>query len=707
LWWEQSKRLSHEALLCLVDATENVTFFTVCGIEAGGDLSVRTCSKSLYQDPQRASVVVRLVEPYELDIERLMMSLSNPAAGIHVLCEFPGVLLPSFYPTLKALQNMSVTLDLPFDEILAPSDTRVSTTGLQPPSYAMKPGFKFHLDSIVGTEHLELSVTETFDYAALTANSSLDEAQQTAVISALSRKLALIQGPPGTGKSFTGVALIKVLLGNADKAKLGPIVCVCYTNHALDQLLEHLVKDGIQGIIRIGSRSKSEILKSLNLRDAVHSVERTSTERRRYAANKSSVEDEAEAMTPLLEELMNHKDPQVVSDFLRRKSYRQYGQLDRSEVDEDGFKMVDNDSRPPLMKWLHPRKKLGSQVDPGSTTRNRSLEQLQVVDVWSMTLSERKALHDHWTEALKDDILRRLSSGLSAVAENMAELGQCRKEDELRALTKAKVIGVTTSGLARNLKVLRRLQSKVLVCEEAGEVLEAHLLTALLPSVEHAILIGDHQQLKPQIANYELSSENPRGVQYSLDISLFERLLHPTITQADAATMPCSTLKTQRRMHRSIAQLIRGTLYPGLIDHQSVHDYPAVEGMRNRLFWFDHDYPESSVEKQDSTSHTNDFEVEMVTALVHHVVRQSVYSSEDVAVLTPYLGQLVKLRKKLASSFEIVVGDRDEADLEKEGLNADVQNTMQTLGVQKTSLSKAVRIATVDNFQVGSILLTD
>jgi AAA domain/CCCH-type zinc finger len=707
LWWAQSKRLSHDALLCLVDATENVTFFTVWGNEAGGGLSDRTCSKSLYEDPQWASVVVRLVEPFELDIKRLMMSLSNPASGTHVLCEFPGVLLPSFYPTLKALQKMSMSLDLPFDEIIAPSDTRVNTMGLQPPSYAMKPGFKFDLKSIVGNEHLELSVTDTFDYAALAANSTLDEAQQTAVINALSRKLALIQGPPGTGKSFTGVALIKVLLDNADKATLGPIVCVCYTNHALDQLLEHLVKDGIEGIIRVGSRSKSEILKSLNLRDAVQSGERTSTERRRFAINRSSIEDEAEAMQPLLEDLMNHKHPKVVRKFLRHKFLGQYRQLYRNEEDEDGYEKVDNDARQPLIKWLHPKKSYDSQFEAGSSATNRSLGQLQGIDVWSMTLPERKALYNHWIEALRDDILRELSSSLLTVSEHMEELGQCRKEDDLRALTKAKVIGVTTSGLARNLEVLRRLQTKVLVCEEAGEVLEAHLLTALLPSVEHAILIGDHQQLKPQIANYELSSENPRGVQYSLDISLFERLLHPNVPQADAVPIPYSTLKTQRRMYPSIAQLIRRTLYPGLVDHQSVHDYPAVEGMRNRLFWLDHDHPESSAEQRDSTSHTNDFEVEMVAALVHHVVRQSKYSSEDIAVLTPYLGQLVKLRKRLANSFEIIVGDRDEAELEKEGLNTDVQSTIQTSMVQKTSLSKAVRLATVDNFQVSSVRLNE
>jgi AAA domain len=697
-WWEQSKRLCPDALLCLVDTTLAVTFFTVCGTETGGGRLDSHCSKLLYQDSQRASVVVKLVAPYELDIERLSTSLASPASGGGVLCEFPGVLLPSFYPTLKALQKMSTTLDLPFAEIIAPSDSHGHVQKIAPPSYATKSGFKFDLKSIVGNEHLELAVDHGFDYATLAAKSFLDEAQQTAVINALTRNLALIQGPPGTGKSYTGVALIKILLDNAAKASLGPIVCVCYTNHALDQLLEHLVKDGVEGIIRVGSRSKSELIKHLNLRDALHSAERTSTERRRYARNKSAVESEGEAMKPLLDDLTRPINPPALKDYLRRMSPMHYRQIYGSREDEDGFQVVDNDKREALIKWLHPKEASWTRIEADFPTPNRSLYQLEHVDVWGMTPGERSALHDHWIEMLKNEIVGELSSMLSTVEDHMHELDQCRKEDELRALTNARVVGLTTSGLARNLDILQRINSKVLVCEEAGEVLEAHLLTALLPSVEHAILIGDHQQLKPQIANYELSSENSRGVQYSLDASLFERLVYPNSPQA--VTIPYSTLRTQRRMHPSISRLIRSTLYPGLIDHPSVHDYPEVEGMKNQLFWFDHDHPESNAERRDSTSHTNDFEVEMVAALVHHLVRQSKYSRDSIAVITPYLGQLVRLRNKLASSFEIVIGDRDEVDLEKEGLTPGTEDKAPSMA-KKTSLSKAVRIATVDNFQVS------
>ena len=43
------------------------------------------------------------------------------------------------------------------------------------------------------------------------------------------------------------------------------ILCVCYTNHALDQFLESLLDKGITSIIRIGSRSKSQRLEQYNL----------------------------------------------------------------------------------------------------------------------------------------------------------------------------------------------------------------------------------------------------------------------------------------------------------------------------------------------------------------------------------------------------------------------------------------------------------
>ena len=133
-----------------------------------------------------------------------------------------------------------------------------------------------------------------------------------------------------------------------------------------------------------------------------------------------------------------------------------------------------------------------------------------------------------------------------------------------------------------------------------------------------------------------------------------------------------------------------------LQDHQSVTLYPNVPGMAKRLFWFDHQKPE---ELHDQTkSRANLFEVNMVAALVSHLVRQCQYGPEEIAVLTPYLGQLRKLRSKMSSMFEIMVDDRDEIQLRQAGLQDDGEVAAHG-GVTRTTLLRALRLATVDNFQ--------
>lgn len=75
-------------------------------------------------------------------------------------------------------------------------------------------------------------------------------------------------------------------------------------------------------------------------------------------------------------------------------------------------------------------------------------------------------------------------------------------------------------GAAKLANLLKSVGPKVLLVEEAGQVLEAHVLSSkycyylhteypadmhalgLVPSIEHLILIGDPLQLRPTIENY-------------------------------------------------------------------------------------------------------------------------------------------------------------------------------------------------------------
>jgi superfamily I DNA and/or RNA helicase len=228
--------------------------------------------------------------------------------------------------------------------------------------------------------------------------------------------------------------------------------------------------------------------------------------------------------------------------------------------------------------------------------------------------------------------------------------------------------------------------------EEAGEVLEAHTLTALLPSVEHAFLIGDHQQLRPTINNFELSSESHGGKKYSLDMSLFERLISPP-AGVPGAKLPFATLETQRRMHPSISDLIRQTLYPRLTDGSHVSLYPNIAGVEKRLFWLDHQKPETGADTDDlaTTSKSNDHEVNLTASLVAHLLSQGEYQSQDIAVITPYLAQLFKIRTRLANQYEIVLDERDVDALEQAGIADLSKDSAQP--VKTASLLQRLKVA--------------
>ncbi|KAJ9610539.1 hypothetical protein H2200_005316 [Cladophialophora chaetospira] len=91
----------------------------------------------------------------------------------------------------------------------------------------------------------------------------------------------------------------------------------------------------------------------------------------------------------------------------------------------------------------------------------------------------------------------------------------------------------------------------------------------------------------------------------------------------------------------------------------------------------------------------------MVTALVCHLVRQGVYRADEIAVLTPYLGQLQKIRRVLQNSFEIALTEGDQEDLEKQEVGKEHNDIGQSAvpNLQKTSLSRTLRVSTIDNFQ--------
>ncbi|KAF6024122.1 ZNFX1 [Bugula neritina] len=173
-----------------------------------------------------------------------------------------------------------------------------------------------------------------------------------------------------------------------------------------------------------------------------------------------------------------------------------------------------------------------------------------------------------------------------------------RSQQDVDVLKRAKVIGMTTTGAARMQSVLQQVGPEIVVVEEAAEVLEAHIITALSQHCKHLILIGDHKQLKPNPTVYDLAK------QYHLDLSLFERMVNNGL--------PVKTLNIQHRMRPEVSKYMRH-IYDRLDDHHSIMNRESVKGMAKSVFFFNHQNPEE--EEQGLMSKSNIFEADMVVAL--------------------------------------------------------------------------------------------
>uniref|UniRef100_A0A914Q5C0 DNA2/NAM7 helicase helicase domain-containing protein n=1 Tax=Panagrolaimus davidi TaxID=227884 RepID=A0A914Q5C0_9BILA len=148
----------------------------------------------------------------------------------------------------------------------------------------------------------------------------------------------------------------------------------------------------------------------------------------------------------------------------------------------------------------------------------KDYERKDITDIWKTPLQKRWRLYQHWVQeaiVLTKQNLEVLERDYYFYKNQVNELN---KELDREILKSAKVIGMTTTGAAKYQSYLKELKPAIVIAEEAAEVLEAHIFTSLTSSCQQLILIGDHQQLRPNTSEYKLKD-------YHFDVSLFERLI--------------------------------------------------------------------------------------------------------------------------------------------------------------------------------------
>ncbi|PCH43420.1 nucleoside triphosphate hydrolase protein [Wolfiporia cocos MD-104 SS10] len=342
----------------------------------------------------------------------------------------------------------------------------------------------------------------------------------------------------------------------------------------------------------------------------------------------------------------------------------------------------------------------GCHEIPSIPVSDRMVSELladDVEDMWSMSRTERESLHTYWAGEVRLNLQQTRIMEFERLRERHADAlkkySEGKEETRRQLLRNVDIIGCTTTGAAKLTTLLKGIGPQVMLVEEAGQVLEAHVLGSLVPSIQHLILIGDPLQLRPTLNNYSLSIENKRGsMLYRFDMSLMERL--------SSAGLPMSQINVQRRMRPSISNLIRTTLYPKLEDHDLVKQYGSVQGVAKNIFFLSHKHKENGSE-DDFVSKYNTYEVEMTKDLVMYLLRQGPYSAEgDIVVLCGYLGQLARMRDALAHEVAVVIDERDQADLDDRAAEGDQEETpTSVVSVEHVQVARRVRLRTIDNYQ--------
>jgi hypothetical protein len=262
----------------------------------------------------------------------------------------------------------------------------------------------------------------------------------------------------------------------------------CYTNHALDQFLEHLL--GVTDrIVRIGSRSKSEQLEQYNLHERILRQEdglKSRYERTMEWTIRKKLEEHSEAGNELCETIRfgssKIKWPQIV-DLLRRDYPSHYAQL-VGGVDSDGFTTVGRKGSHNFFGYwkycndIRDREEYEKLSGISNSTNTddhpRPLDQLLLpgVDIWEFSRKERRRILEHWESLLREEWIDNIFVLAQLHREELDKWETLRSDYFKRVLENADVIGLTTTGLARYDGLIDRVNSKTLICEEAGEVLE-------------------------------------------------------------------------------------------------------------------------------------------------------------------------------------------------------------------------------------------
>jgi hypothetical protein len=129
--------------------------------------------------------------------------------------------------------------------------------------------------------------------------------------------------------------------------------------------------------------------------------------------------------------------------------------------------------------------------DPGIFSDAQNV--LEAHEIWSMPKASRQATFNQWVEEIWKEEVETLCETASQYNISVDELDRKFKEKDGYILESKRIIGCTTTAAAKYTWKIREAAPDVVLVEEAGEILESHIVTALGHTAKQLILIGDHK----------------------------------------------------------------------------------------------------------------------------------------------------------------------------------------------------------------------
>lgn len=184
----------------------------------------------------------------------------------------------------------------------------------------------------------------------------------------------------------------------------------------------------------------------------------------------------AHIQNPQLLEYLEFEDPEYFEAFIIPKAH-------------DGQKLVGKNGKPIhdfylLDQWVKGRNAgfLGSHKNVVKASK-----------IWSMSYTERKEKLKAWQDALFKDQIAHVYDNGEAYNSCLTSIERMYGRKSEAILNEKRIIACTTTGAAKHGERIRAASPTVVLVEEAGEILESHVLTALNPNTDQLILVGDHK----------------------------------------------------------------------------------------------------------------------------------------------------------------------------------------------------------------------